>query len=71
MRAPLLSLVVGQSLRPVITAERREDLVAVRDLIEDGALTPVVDRTFALPEAGDAIRYLERGHAAGKVVVTV
>jgi NADPH:quinone reductase-like Zn-dependent oxidoreductase len=71
VRAPLLSLVVGQSLRPVITAERREDLVAVRDLIEDGALTPVVDRTFALPEAADAIRYLEQGHAAGKVVVTV
>jgi len=71
VRAPLLSLVVGQSLRPVITAERREDLVAVRDLIEDGALTPVVDRTFALPQAADAIRYLERGHAAGKVVVTV
>jgi len=71
VRAPLLSLFVGQKLRPVITSERREDLVAVRDLIEDGALTPVVDRTFALPEAADAIRYLEQGHAAGKVVVTV
>ncbi len=71
VRAPLLSLVVGQSLRPVITAERREDLVAVRDLIEDGKVTPVVGRTFALSEAADAIRYLEQGHAAGKVVVTV
>lgn len=71
IRAPLLSLFVGQKLRPVISVERREDLVDLRDLIEDGKVTPVVDRTYSLPEAPDALRYLEQGHAAGKIVVTV
>jgi NADPH:quinone reductase-like Zn-dependent oxidoreductase len=71
VRAPLLSLFVGQRLRPVVTIERRQDLVALRDLIEEGKVTPVVARTFSLPEAPDAIRYLAEGHSAGKVVVTV
>jgi NADPH:quinone reductase-like Zn-dependent oxidoreductase len=71
VRAPLLSLFVGQTLRPVITVERREDLVAFRALLDDGRVTPAVGRTFALPEAASAIRYLEQGHAAGKVIVTV
>ena len=71
VRAPLLSLFVGQRLRPVVATETQADLDALRELIEAGSVTPVVDRTFALNEAADAVRYLERGHAAGKVVVTV
>jgi NADPH:quinone reductase-like Zn-dependent oxidoreductase len=39
-------------------------------MIEEGKVTPLVDRTFTLNEAGDAVRYLEEGHPAGKVVVT-
>jgi NADPH:quinone reductase-like Zn-dependent oxidoreductase len=70
-RAPLLSLFTRQRLRPVISKERGEDLETLRDLVEAGSLTPVIDRTFALSEAPDAIRYLEEGHAGGKVVVTV
>jgi len=71
LRAPLLSLVTEQRLRPVIGAESPEDLRALVELIERGEVTPVVGRTFPLVEASDAIRYLEQGHAAGKVVVTV
>ena len=71
LRAPLLSLFVGQRLRPVVATEPHADLEALRELIEAGSVTPVVDRTFALNEAADAVRYLERGHSAGKVVVTV
>ncbi len=71
LRGPVLSLVSGQSFRPVISAEKKEDLRALAELIESGKVTPVVDRTFALPEAADALRYLEQGHSAGKVVVTV
>ncbi|MEX2421043.1 MAG: zinc-binding dehydrogenase, partial [Actinomycetota bacterium] len=41
------------------------------ELIEAGKVAPVVDRTFLLVEAPDAIRYLEHGHPRGKVVVTV
>jgi len=61
----------GQRMRPVIATENRADLEALRELIESGAVTPVVGRTFALTEATDAVRYLAEGHATGKVVITV
>ena len=47
------------------------DLAALRELIEAGAVTPVVDRTYRLSEAAEAVRYLELEHARAKVVVTV
>jgi NADPH:quinone reductase-like Zn-dependent oxidoreductase len=71
LRAPVLSMFVRQQLRPVMTKENGTDLRTLRDLIEKGKVTPVVDRTFALPDAANAIRYLEKGHPAGKVIVTV
>jgi NADPH:quinone reductase-like Zn-dependent oxidoreductase len=71
VRGPLLSLAVGQKLGGLTSKVNRADLQAVADLVESGALTPVVDRTFSLVEAADAIRYLEQGHPRGKVVVTV
>ena len=43
----------------------------MRELIEAGTDTPVIDRTYPLPEVADAIRYLETGRARGKVVITV
>jgi NADPH:quinone reductase-like Zn-dependent oxidoreductase len=49
----------------------REDLIVLTKLIEAGKVTPVVDRTFPLRETADAMRYLEQGHAQGKVVVTM
>ena len=70
LRAPVLSLFTGQRLRPVMSKETHEDLEALARLIEGGGVTPVVGRTFALVEAPEAVRYLEQGHAAGKVVVT-
>ena len=71
LRAPLLSLFTGKRIRPVISKVNRADLGTLRGLIEEGKVTPVVDRTFALPEAADAVRYLAEGHPAGKVVVAV
>jgi NADPH:quinone reductase-like Zn-dependent oxidoreductase len=71
VRGPLLSLAVGQKLGGLTSKVNRADLQAVADLVESGALTPVVDRTFSLVEGADAIRYLEQGHPRGKVVVTV
>ncbi|HYG72274.1 MAG TPA: NAD(P)-dependent alcohol dehydrogenase [Actinomycetota bacterium] len=71
LRAPLVSLFVGQRLMGLQTVERRSDLEDLAAMIEDGALTPLVDRTFDLVEAADAIRYLEHGHPRGKVIVTV
>jgi NADPH:quinone reductase-like Zn-dependent oxidoreductase len=70
-RAPLVSMFVKQRLRGLIAKERAEDLQTLTGLIESGVITPVIDRTYALAEAPDAIRYLAEGHAAGKVVITV
>jgi NADPH:quinone reductase-like Zn-dependent oxidoreductase len=43
----------------------------VTGLIEDGKLTPVIDRTYPLAEAAEGLRYVEQGHARGKLIVTV
>jgi NADPH:quinone reductase-like Zn-dependent oxidoreductase len=43
----------------------------VKDLIEAGKVTPVIDRTYPLSEAAEAMRYLEAGHARGKIVIRV
>jgi NADPH:quinone reductase-like Zn-dependent oxidoreductase len=71
LRGPLVSLFVGQKLGTFVSEEKRGDLKALAELIEAGEVTPVIDRTYPLIEAPDAIRYLERGHPRGKVVITV
>ncbi|XVQ86696.1 NAD(P)-dependent alcohol dehydrogenase [Microbispora siamensis] len=70
-RAPLLSMFVGQRLRPVMSRERAEHLEELTRLIESGAVTPAIDRAYPLSEAPDAIRRLIEGHPAGKIVVTL
>jgi NADPH:quinone reductase-like Zn-dependent oxidoreductase len=70
-RAPLLSLFTGQSLKPLVAGESAKDLEGVKELIEAGKVEPVIDRTYALDKAPDAIRYLAEGRARGKVVITV
>lgn len=71
LRALLLSPFVSQKL-PIFTATRsRDDLDAVRQLIESGTVTPVIDKTFALGGAPAAIRYFVEEHARGKIVITV
>jgi len=49
----------------------REDLAVLSELISSGMVTPIVDRTYPLSETAAAMRYLEQGHARGKVVITV
>jgi NADPH:quinone reductase-like Zn-dependent oxidoreductase len=71
LRGPLVSLFVGQRLRGLATKVTEDDLLSVKELVETGSLTPVIDRTYPLIEAPDAIRYLAQGHAGGKIVVTV
>jgi NADPH:quinone reductase-like Zn-dependent oxidoreductase len=71
LRAHVLSPFVGQKLGTWISKERKEDLEALRELLEAGKVTPVVDRTFPLSEVPEAIRYLRNGRARGKVVITV
>jgi NADPH:quinone reductase-like Zn-dependent oxidoreductase len=71
LRAPILSPLVSQTLRPFTSKERSEDLVVLKELIEGGKLTPVIDRIYPLGEAAEAIRHLEQGHARGKIVIRV
>ena len=49
----------------------QKDLIFVKELLETGKVVPVIDRCYPLREAADAIRYLEEGHAQGKIVITV
>ncbi len=71
LRAPLVSLFVGQRLRNLMAKENAADFEEMRRLIESGAVTPVIDRSYALADAADAIRHVAKGHATGKIVVTV
>jgi NADPH:quinone reductase-like Zn-dependent oxidoreductase len=54
-----------------LNKENQEDLLVLKELIESGKVTPVIDRTYPLAQVPEAIRYLEEGHAQGKVVITV
>jgi NADPH:quinone reductase-like Zn-dependent oxidoreductase len=71
LRALMLSPFVGQKLGTFISKENHDDLIVLKELIESEKITPVIDRTYSLSETPDAIRYLESGHARGKVVITV
>jgi NADPH:quinone reductase-like Zn-dependent oxidoreductase len=71
LRGRVVSMFVGQTLSGINAKETKEDLKALSELIEAGSVTPVVDRTFDLVEAADAVRYLAEGHPAGKIVVIV
>jgi NADPH:quinone reductase-like Zn-dependent oxidoreductase len=66
-----ISPFVRQKLKMFVAREHYEELQVLSELIEAGKITPVIDRTYPLSQAADAIRYLEKGHARGKVVITV
>jgi NADPH:quinone reductase-like Zn-dependent oxidoreductase len=67
----MLSPFVSQKLGTFVNKENHEDMLVLKELIESGKVTPVIDRTYPLSEVPEAIRYLEGGHARGKVVITV
>jgi NADPH:quinone reductase-like Zn-dependent oxidoreductase len=67
----VLSVFGRQKMGTWISTQPRDDLEALRELLEAGKVPPVVDRTFPLSEVADAIRYLRDGRARGKVVITV
>ena len=71
IKAVVLSPFVSQKLGSFLAKPSKDDLQFLRELIEAGKLKPVIDRTYSLSDAPAAIRYLEEGHARGKVVITV
>jgi NADPH:quinone reductase-like Zn-dependent oxidoreductase len=70
VKAMVLSRFVSQKLVMFLAKPNKEDLTLVRDLMAAGKVTPVIDRCYGLSEVPEAIRYLEEGHARGKVVIT-
>jgi NADPH:quinone reductase-like Zn-dependent oxidoreductase len=71
LRAMMISPFVGQKLGTFVNKENHEDMLVLKGLIESGKVTPIIDRTYPLAEVPEAIRYLEEGHARGKVVISV
>ncbi|NUO19382.1 NAD(P)-dependent alcohol dehydrogenase [bacterium] len=69
--APLHSMFSGRKMTMVASKPDKGRLSAVKELIESGKVRPVVEKTYPLSEVPDAIRYLETGHARGKVVIKV
>jgi len=68
---PLLGVFVSQRFSVFGAKLRKEDLTTLGELMGRGKVTPVIDRVYRLSEVSEAIRYLEQGHARGKVVITV
>ncbi len=62
---------VSHKLRPFLVSMKFEDLAPLKELIEDGVVTPVIDRTYPLSDASQAMRHVGEGHTRGKVVITV
>src|SRR5437879_6050922 len=71
LKALMLSPFVSQKFAPFLAELNQEDLTIMRDLMQAGKVTPVIDRRYKLSEVPAAIRYLEEGHARGKVVIAV
>jgi NADPH:quinone reductase-like Zn-dependent oxidoreductase len=69
--AHVLNRFVGHRLRPFLVSPKLEDLVVLKELIEAGKVTPVIERTYPLSETPEAIGHVGGGHAQGKVTVTV
>jgi NADPH:quinone reductase-like Zn-dependent oxidoreductase len=71
IEALVLSPFVSQKMASFTVKPNKEDLRFLKQLIKAGKLTPLIDKSYALAEVPEAIRYLENGHARGKVVITV
>lgn len=69
--APLLSMVGRKKIRSLLCKPNKNDLLFLKELLEAGKIKSVIDRRYKLSEVPDAIRYVETGHAKGKVVITV
>jgi NADPH:quinone reductase-like Zn-dependent oxidoreductase len=67
----LLRPFMKKKMLPLMADIKKDDLLLLKDMVDTGKVTPVIDRSYTLAETPEAIRYVEAGHARGKVVVTV
>lgn len=68
---PLVSVTGNKKMGNVMSKPDQDSLILIKELLEAGKVKPVIDRCYPLSEVAEAIRYLEAGHAQGKVVITV
>ena len=71
LKVVVLSRFVSQKLLPFLAHLSKDDLIVMQEFLETRKVTPVIDRSYPLSDIPEAIRYLEEGHARGKVVITV
>lgn len=71
LKAFLLPVFVHQIERPFVSTPNQDDLSTLTEMVEAGRVTPVIDRMYPLSESAEAFRYLDHGHARGKVIVVV
>jgi NADPH:quinone reductase-like Zn-dependent oxidoreductase len=71
IKAKLMSPFISQKMGMMLAQGNKDDLNVLADLMQSGKVTPVIDRTYPLSEIRKAVRYLEAGHARGKVIITV
>jgi NADPH:quinone reductase-like Zn-dependent oxidoreductase len=71
IKAMLISPFISQKIGMMMAQGNKDDLNTMADLMQSGKVKPVIDRTYPLSQIADAIRYLEQGHARGKVIITV
>ncbi|GAA1021621.1 NADPH:quinone reductase [Acrocarpospora pleiomorpha] len=71
LRVILLSRMVSQTMLTFLAQISKDDLTELRELLEAGKITPIIDRTYPLTELPEAVAYLETGRARGKVVITM
>jgi NADPH:quinone reductase-like Zn-dependent oxidoreductase len=68
---PLLSLMGSKKMCSFTAKINKKDLVLLKDFLEAGKIVPIIDRRYPLSDVAEALRYLEEGHAQGKVAITV
>jgi len=68
---PLVSMTGSKKMGNLLAKPNQKDLVFVKELLEEGKVKPVIERRYALSEVPEAVRYVEEGHARGKVVIIV
>jgi NADPH:quinone reductase-like Zn-dependent oxidoreductase len=71
LKAMVLSPFISQQMGMMMSDANQKDLMVLADMMQSGKLKPVIDRTYKLDQVPDAIRYVEQGHARGKVIIAV
>jgi NADPH:quinone reductase-like Zn-dependent oxidoreductase len=71
LHASLSAMFVRKQASPFVAGEKREDMLALKDLIEAGTITPVIDETYPLGDTAEAMAHIAAGHASGKTLIAV